>query len=109
MINKLFYLYNILLTLFLIESKKYTVFKNVNLISEIDTTWLINSINTRTKMSCLAQCNLNDKCSSLIFKTGSETNKNCLLYTKHFDSLETISCTGSELYVKESKYRINYF
>ncbi len=88
-----------------IGNNKYSIEKNLNIKSTVDPTWIIKSCKVKTKMSCLAECNLNKVCLSLIFNTDSSSIDNCLLYNKHFYPNELITSNTSNLYDKERKYK----
>jgi hypothetical protein len=76
------------------KSQKYSVEKNMNINSNVDPTCLLQSFQRKTKMSCMAQCNLNNECFSII----SNSEKNCFLYKKRFDSTELTETSNSDLY-----------
>jgi hypothetical protein len=85
--------------------KKYSVLKDVNVASNINTIWFITSLTVRNKMYCMAECNKNDECHTIVFST-SQSNDNCFLYNKNFELIELVQSNISNLYKKECKYKL---
>jgi hypothetical protein len=96
----LYSLFSTLITVHAINSNYYIIKKNANINTTIIQTWLNSSFNTKTKYSCLSQCNKNNFCLNLVY-TNSTLNKNCFLFTKNFTSTELVSSIDSDLYIKD--------
>ena len=76
--------------------------------SWIDSMWTITDQKVLNKMFCLAQCNTNDLCLSLIFNSDPLTTFNCILYNTYFLSNELVASNTSTLFTKKCKKLIIY-
>jgi hypothetical protein len=86
--------------------KKYSVLKDVNVVSNIDQIWFIKSLNVRNnKLYCMSECNKYDECHTIVFST-SLSNDNCFLYNKNFELNELVQSNTSNLYKKECKRKL---
>ena len=83
--------------------KKYSVSKDVNVVSNIDQIWFIKSLTVRNKMYCMGECNLYDECHTIVF-LASQSNSNCFLFNKNFELNELVQSNISNLYKKECKH-----
>jgi hypothetical protein len=83
-------------------NNKFSLAKNFTVITS--STWSIRSSKARNKLHCLAECNLNTNCYTVVFIPVSESNDNCYLYNKYFDFIEIVPSENSDLYKKECKF-----
>jgi hypothetical protein len=84
--------------------KKYSVLKDVNVVSNIDPIWFITSLTIKSKMNCMAECNKYNECHTIVFLT-SHSIDNCFLYNKNFELNELVQSKISNLYKKECKHK----
>ncbi len=80
----------------------YQVHDGLNIMPSVDTSLIISSMRKKSKLVCLAVCNLNQECLTSVYME-SEENDNCILYKKHFDLTETTKANNSKLFIKTSK------
>ena len=59
---------------------------------------------TSHEVFCLAQCNLNTDCLSLVFNKDPQTTPNCFLFKTDLNANELVSCNSSILFIKECKF-----
>jgi hypothetical protein len=61
---------------------------------------LISSFNKMADLLCLASCNVNQECLTVVFDQSKEINANCFLYNRYFQSNELIVSSTSTVYEK---------
>ena len=84
-------------------NKQYSIKMYLTTVSWIDSIWFIDEFNTKNKMGCIAHCNKNENCLSLIFIPDAQSTSNCFLYNKYFDPNELVPSNSSILINKECK------
>jgi hypothetical protein len=85
--------------------KKYSVSKDVNIVSNIDQIWFIKRLLVRSKLNCMSECNKYDEWHTIVFLTF-HSNDNCFLYNKNFALNELVKSSNSNLYKKECKRKL---
>ena len=75
---------------------------SINL-TTIDSSWSVGYYTLKSKIICLAECNLIKSCYSVVYNQDSTLTTNCALYSKYFEANELISIKNSYLYSKECK------
>jgi hypothetical protein len=84
------------------SSHNYQVQNGININSnQIDSSWIISSMQKENHIFCLAICNSNQECLTTVYIESVENN-NCFLYRKHFDSTETTTANNTKLFIKKS-------
>jgi hypothetical protein len=84
-------------------SNRYQAQMNLKIKTSFEPNWIISSLRKKSKIFCLAECNLNDKCLTSVYME-SVKSENCFLYRKYFESNETTTANYSNLYKKNSNY-----
>jgi hypothetical protein len=62
---------------------------------------LISKLNKPGEILCIALCNSNQECVSVVYDKRSELIENCFLYNRFFNSSEIIQSSTSTMYVKK--------
>jgi hypothetical protein len=84
------------------SSQNYQAQNGININSNVDASWIISKIRTKSKFICLSACNSNQECLTAVYIESVE-NDNCILYKKHFNSTETTTSSNTKLFKKGSK------
>ena len=89
-------------------NQNYNIKKDVQVSSSYGLPYLIDSVEKKLILFCLASCNSNPNCLAIIFqKNGINiSSANCFLFSKIFQDIELLVSMGSDWYEKKICYNI---
>lgn len=83
------------------QNFKYTAQLNSTFKISFNQINFLSSYHTNSKLNCMAKCNQNDSCLSLIYTYSSS---NCVLYRRRPNiSMDVVSQIGTNYYLKNGK------
>jgi hypothetical protein len=78
----------------------FQVSQNHGIDLEVNKICLISSFNKMVDLLCLASCNFNQACLTVVFDQSKGINENCFLYNRYFQPNELIASSTSTVYEK---------
>ena len=79
------------------NNKCYLMTKNTDLLNRANN-WLLERLNTKSEVFCLAKCNQIDLCGSVFFYPNQASNPDCYLYSKSFSTNELTPSNIANMY-----------
>jgi hypothetical protein len=82
---------------------EFKMLKNEDVNSTVAETYnnLTLKLNKPVEMLCIASCNSNQECASVVYDRRSRLIQNCFLYRRYFNSSERIPSSTSTMHVKK--------
>jgi hypothetical protein len=81
----------------------FKVSKNQCVDLAVSKTCLISSVYKMVDLFCLASCNSNPECLTVVFDQSQEMIRNCFMYNRYFKSCELIASSNSTVYKKKAR------
>ena len=87
----------------------FKVFKNQDINATSGESSLISSVNKMGDLFCVASCNSNPNCRTVVYKNSHGIIRNCTIYSRYFNANDFIPSITSIIYVKKLDNQLGKF